>query len=107
MTARNAFEGQITPCGRTVPGQRLHTVSRTRWGKSTRGTQPWAQQQAIGFDQPDQQTFHVVISALSNNCCNSKRTAVFNAADVALVKMRESNAFRNLTTRSLAGCDHR
>src|SRR3990167_450608 len=109
MTTCESRQRQITARCRAMRLQGLQGIGRTSRLKSAGRTQPGTQQQAVTLDHADQHApDHDAPSikarpcdravARANSCCNSSRTAILSAADVALIICLESIAARKRTT---------
>jgi len=107
LAAGHALECQVTAFDGTMRLQGTDGVHRASWLETARRTQRRTQQQAVRLDDGDQKTRHHAdtcglaggqLFALANSCCNSWRTAAFNASEVALKNSLRSKALRSRTT---------
>lgn len=104
LTAAKPIQHEVSSCCGTMLFKRPDRIKRTGWFKPTSRTQPWTEQQAIGFHKVDEQCLDHGANLLSmpdafeKSWFNSTPTADFNASDVALTNRVLSNPERRRTT---------
>ena len=108
VAARQATQRQIRTRRSAVPLQSLQSIYRASRLEATGRAQPRTKQQAVAAHQANQRSLHhadvvALVTARSNSCSSSDRTACLSWSEVALMNTLRSNPPRRRTTWAACG----